>query len=143
MTGMGDSPDPGGGAAFLITPRKPHASSGCHSGLRGTSDYRHFLASCYRSLNPTENPNPTENTVRIPLGHYFSSLVELCHGRVNLSRGLVLVGQARVATASGLAALGMATQPGARVPLLVDVLVAAEVTAWSTTKLAMGRRRLG
>ena len=86
MTGMGDSPDPGGGAAFLITPRKPHASSGCHSGLRGTSDYRHFLASCYRSLNPTENPNPTENTARIPLGHDFSSLVELCHGRVNLSR---------------------------------------------------------
>jgi hypothetical protein len=55
----------------------------------------------------------------------------------------VVVGQARTATAGSFAVLGIATQLGARLPLLVGAVVAAEVIALSTTTLAMRRRRLG
>jgi hypothetical protein len=55
----------------------------------------------------------------------------------------VLVGQARAATAGSFAALGIAGQLAARLPLLVGALVLAEVIAWSTTTLAMRARRVG
>ena len=54
----------------------------------------------------------------------------------------VLVGQARAATAGSFAALGIAGQLGARLPLLAGAVVAAEVVTLSTTTLAMRGRRL-
>jgi hypothetical protein len=54
----------------------------------------------------------------------------------------VLVGQARAATEGNFAALSMAGQVTARLPLLIGAIVAAEVIAWSTTTFAMRARRI-
>jgi hypothetical protein len=55
----------------------------------------------------------------------------------------VLVGQARTATERNFAALNVAGQVTARLPVLIGAIVAAEVIAWSTTTLAMRARRIG
>ena len=49
----------------------------------------------------------------------------------------VLVGQARAATEGKVAALSVAGQVTARLPLLIGAIVAAEVIVWSTTTFAM------
>jgi len=55
----------------------------------------------------------------------------------------LLVGQARTATAGSFAALGIGGQLGARLPLLVGAVAAAQVIVLSTTTMAMRGRRLG
>jgi hypothetical protein len=55
----------------------------------------------------------------------------------------VIVGQARTAAEGSFAALSIAGQYTARLPLLVGSIAAAEVIAWSATTFAMRARRVG
>jgi len=55
----------------------------------------------------------------------------------------VLVGQARTATEGNFAALSIANQVAARLPLLIGAIAAAEVIAGSATTFDMRARRVG